>query len=215
MKKLICGSLLLVASLAFADNKKAGEKAPAMKPPTPAAELKAIEFLVGDWTCDGKHEPGPMGPGFSFKAKMMYRMGLNDFWIMFNGEQEKTKENPMAHGSIGMMTYEPVSKKYMVSVFFPGPGWVNASAGAFEGDKQVWSGEGMMMGKHMTGRHTFTKKSDTEYSSLFEMSPDGKTWTKTGEETCKKGKVCVENVMCVVGSHWDSSVCKCVPGAAK
>jgi hypothetical protein len=215
MKKIVCCSLMLVASLAFADAKK-GEKAPAtpaMKPPTPPAELKVLEFLVGDWACEGKHEAGPMGPGFAFKSKMMYRMMLNDFWIMFSGEQEKTKENPMAHGDTGMMTYDPMSKKFMVTVFFPGPGWVNASAGAFEGDKQVWNGDGQMMGKHMTGRHTFTKKSDTEYMSVFEMSPDGKTWAKTGEETCKKGKTCVETVMCIAGSHWDSNACKCVPGA--
>jgi hypothetical protein len=31
--------------------------------------------------------------------------------------------------------------------------------------------------------------------------------------TCKKSKVCVQNEMCALTSHWDSKACSCVPNS--
>jgi hypothetical protein len=64
--------------------------------------------------------------------------------------------------------------------------WDTASAPGWEGDKLVWTGELSGPMGRVPFHHTFTKKSDKEWTHLLELRlPDGK-WVPTADITCKK-----------------------------
>jgi hypothetical protein len=185
MRNLIFASIALSTSLAFAQSKTAPTAAPmAMTPP---AELKALDYFAGSWTCISKVEAGPMGPAHQVTTHAEAKWELGNYWLHFHGDEEKSKENPVAKQADVYLGYDAASKKYPALGVFFGGGWMaNGSSTGWEGDKIVWTGDVMMMGKKSTSKHTFTKKSDTEYSTLVEHAgADGKMM-KAAEETCKK-----------------------------
>jgi hypothetical protein len=86
----------------------------------------------------------------------------------------------------GMSGYDPATKKFVRVDFDSSGGMVHLSSPGWEGDKMTWVGDGTMMGQKVKMRHTMTKKSDTEFTSLFESAgPDGK-FAAMGEDDCKK-----------------------------
>jgi len=204
------GSLLAAGSLALAQAQKpapppppAPPAAPAVPvaqgsaaampmpagPPKPPPEMDQIKMFVGSWKCEGKGVMGPGMPEMPIKAAVKVKPVLDGMWqqVDYEMKMKKTKEMPVTPKGTGMTGYDPTTKRFVRT--FAGnfgdyesgvtsPGW--------EGDKMVWSGDiNNMMGEKLQFRHTFTKKSDREFTEKYETNAKG-TWTTWGESTCKK-----------------------------
>jgi hypothetical protein len=186
---------LLVCSVTLAEGKPAAEpakaeagKPAAMEMPKPSEELtKELKFWQGKWSCTGKMMAGPMGPEHPVMTTLDFKPALGNFWIQMAFDEKKTKENPMPMNGMMMSGWDPVKKMLARIDFLTGGGWAMFTSKGWEGDKMMWTGDAMMMGKMMKVQQTFNKKSDSEVMIMMEgAGPDGKMMTMF-EDDCKKG----------------------------
>jgi len=148
--------------------------------------MEQAKYFVGKWTCTGTQAATPMGPEHTYKSKGDFKFDLGGYWLTWHVDQDKSKENPMPTSAAGSSTYDAASKKFVRSDFMSGGLWDTMSSPGWEGDVFAFTGDQMMMGKKVPIKHTITKKSETEWTSVFEMgTPDGKMM-KFIDETCKK-----------------------------
>jgi hypothetical protein len=175
MKKLIS----IAALAAFA---AVAEDKPSM--PKPAEELKVEKWFVGNWTCAGKQNPGPMGPGGEIASKLSIKMELAGFWLNF--EVNATKGPMKGEVSEGFSTWDAAAKTHVRYDFNAGPSWIRFTSPGWDGDKLIFDGEAMMGGQKIPARHTLTKKGDNQFQGVFEMAgADGKLAVME-DSTCKR-----------------------------
>jgi hypothetical protein len=100
--------------------------------------------------------------------------------------ESKAQAGPMKMTFKGVNGYDPMAKKFTRDDFDSMGAHTEMTSAGWEGDKLVFSGEGMMMGQKTKFRHTMTKKTDAEFASTMEMAgPDGK-WKPMFDDVCKK-----------------------------
>src|SRR5262245_49211182 len=77
---LVCTPAVLFAQAAA--DKPAAAPAAAAKPemPKPAAEMAQLKFFDGTWSCKGKMEASPMGPGGPMTTSVTSHTDLGGFW---------------------------------------------------------------------------------------------------------------------------------------
>jgi hypothetical protein len=159
---------------------------PAPPAPKPAPELDTFKFFLGKWKCEGKQMASPMfGPEHAIKGSAEGKLVVDNFWQSFTYEEKKTKEHPGLK-VMGLWGYDQGSKRFVRSAVGNHGDWDTASAPGWEGDKLIWTGEISGPMGRIPFHHTFTKKSDKEWTHALELrGPDGK-WTETEQVTCKK-----------------------------
>ncbi len=161
--------------------------APAAPPaPKPAPELDTFKFFLGKWKCDGKAFVSPMSPTeHGVKGTAESKLEVDNFWQSFNYEEKKSKEHPGLKVK-GLWGFDQGSKRFVRAAIGNHGEWDTASAPGWEGDKLIWTGELSGAQGRIPFHHTFTKKSDKEWTHLLELRlPDGK-WIPAEELSCKK-----------------------------
>jgi len=157
-----------------------------MPPAKPAPELDQLKFLMGKWRCDGKQFGSPLfGPEHTFKATAENKSAVDNFWDQYTYEEKKSKDHHGVKVS-GFWGWDQGAKK-LVRVGASNAGdWDVGSAPGLEGDKIVWTGDFSGAAGRMGYRHTFTKKSDKEWSHTLEIKdPSGKL-VPVSEVDCKR-----------------------------
>ena len=161
---------------------------PATPPPAPkpAPELDTFKFFLGKWKCDGKAFVSPMSPTeHGVKGTAESKLEVDNFWQSFNYEEKKSKEHPGLKVK-GLWGFDQGSKRFVRAAIGNHGEWDTASAPGWEGDKLIWTGELSGAQGRIPFHHTFTKKSDKEWTHLLELRlPDGK-WIPAEELSCKK-----------------------------
>ena len=161
---------------------------PAAPPPAPkpAPELDTFKFFLGKWKCDGKAFVSPMSPTeHPVKGTAESKLEVDNFWQSFNYEEKKSKEHPGLKVK-GLWGFDQGSKRFVRAAIGSHGEWDTASAPGWEGDKLIWTGELSGAQGRIAFHHTFTKKSDKEWTHLLELRlPDGK-WIPAEELSCKK-----------------------------
>jgi len=164
----------------------AAAAAPAMPALKPAPELDQLKFLMGRWRCDGKQFGSPLfGPEHTFKATAENKPAVDNFWDLYTYEEKKSKEH---HGVKvqGFWGWDQGAKK-LVRVGASNAGdWDVGSAPGLEGDKIVWTGDFSGAAGRMGYRHTFTKKSDKEWSHTLEIKDPSGKFVPVSEVDCKR-----------------------------
>jgi uncharacterized protein DUF1579 len=158
----------------------------AAQAPKPDPELGQLKYFVGTWTCKGTDPSTALGPEHPTQATVKIVSEYGGFWITARYEETKTAENPMPYRFLVIWGHDAKDKKFYQWSFDGMGGNGRAESSGWDGDKLVFNGSMMLMGKPTSARDNFTKKSDTELVHMGEMELDGK-WTKTDEETCTKG----------------------------
>jgi hypothetical protein len=160
--------------------------APATPALKPAPELDQLKFLMGRWRCDGKQFGSPLfGPEHAFKATAESKPAVDNFWDQYTYEEKKSKDHHGVKVS-GFWGWDQGAKK-LVRVGASNAGdWDVGSAPGLEGDKIVWTGDFSGAAGRMGYRHTFTKKSDKEWSHVLEIKDPSGKFIPVSEVDCKR-----------------------------
>jgi hypothetical protein len=138
-------------------------------PPTPAPELKKLDYFVGTWKSEGELKPGPMGPGGKFTE-----LGHNS-WMpgKFFLVEHTNVSGAMGHlVEIAYLGYSAEDKVYTYDAF-NSMGEAEHAKGTVQGDTWTWTSTEKMGGQTMKGRFTITVASPTSYSFKFEIAAEG------------------------------------------
>lgn len=142
--------------------------------PTPAPELKKLDYFTGTWQFDGVMKASPMGQAGKMTMTEENSWMQGGFFVVSKSKFKGTGMGPgMEDGSgIAIMGYNPDDKMYR---YYEYNSWgeANESKGTFDGSTWTWLGEDKM-GK---GRFIMKILSPTSYDFQYDMSQDGKNWT--------------------------------------
>lgn len=147
-------------------------------PPTPAPELKKLDFMTGNWTAEGTVNPGPGMPGGKFSITTHAEWLDGNYFLVEHsdgdmGSMGKIKE-------LAVMGYDPDHKVYTYTAF-NNMGQAETATGTVDGDTWTWLSDEHFGGMTMKGRYTMKVLSPTSYTMKFELSQDGTNWM-TGME---------------------------------
>jgi|SRR5688572_21241466 hypothetical protein len=78
--------------------------------PKPATEMSQLKFFDGSWTCDGKMEASPFGPGGPMKSNVKSHTDLGGFWQ--SGVVKGTSPGMPPFEGMFHMTYDAANKQY-------------------------------------------------------------------------------------------------------
>ena len=178
MRRTMFAAALLTA---FAAAAGARQKPP--EPPKPGAEQKNLAIFAGNWKMEGKVEASPLGPAGTMTGTESCRM-LDGGWHLVC---ESTGTGPW--GSMkgySILTYDRASKQYRIFAVNSAMPDADMSTGVKKGSTWTWTSKmDMGGGKTLHSRFVVIEKSPTLHAYTWEMSEDGKTWTKamTGMST--------------------------------
>lgn len=141
--------------------------------PTPAPELRKLDYFAGSWTTEGEIKPGPMGSGGKFKGTNHVQWMDGGFFLVthseFNGAMGKGSET-------AYMGYDSNDRTYTYDSFNT-LGEADHAKGDVDGDTWIWLSETRMSAETVKGRLTIKALSARAYDFKFETSQDGKAWT--------------------------------------
>lgn len=154
-----------------------------MGPPTPAPELKKLDFMVGNWSAEGTMTMGPGTPTSKWTTNTHAEWMQGNFFLVENSDMDL---GPMGKGKeVAYLGYDPERKMYTYRAF-NSMGEAEDSTGNVDGDTWTWTSDEHMNGMTMKGRFTMKVLSPTSYTMKFELSQDGTTWTTAMEGKATK-----------------------------
>ena len=154
--------------------------------PKPAAEMAALKFFGGTWSCTGEGAMEPGGAMMKMDSSVQSTSGLGGFWQMGTVKGTPAGGMPPFEGMFHM-AWDPAAKNYVMFWVDNMGGWAQTRAPGWQGDKMEWAHDGMMPGMGtFQARESFTKKSDRELVQKCEMNMGKGGWMPMGENVCKK-----------------------------
>jgi hypothetical protein len=176
-------AVCLSSSLASADGPPA---APAGPPPipTPAPQLKDLEYFVGKWTCTGTLSMGPAK--IPTQATYTLTKELDGFYLAGRFASKKSKDNPHPHVTQDYWSYN-VGKKEFRRVNLDNFGdYAQAASPGLQGDTLTFSGTTTFGPAEVKFLESFTKKGAKEMTLSGSVDgPDGKPAVLI-DYTCKR-----------------------------
>ncbi|HEY6969346.1 MAG TPA: DUF1579 family protein [Candidatus Angelobacter sp.] len=137
--------------------------------PTPAPELKKLDYFVGTWKSTGELKPGPMGPGGKFTSIERNEWMPGHFFLVTHGDSNGVIGHVIETAYFG---YNAEDKNYTYDAF-NSMGEAEHFKGNVEGDTWTWISTEKMGGQTMKARFILTIASPTTYSFKFEIAPEG------------------------------------------
>ena len=136
--------------------------------PTPAPELKKLDYFVGTWKSTGDLKPGPMGPGGKYTSLDHNEWNLGHFFLVTHS----TISGVPGHATeVAYFGYNAADKAYTYDAF-NSMGEAEHFKGAVEGDTWTWTSTGKMGEQTLKERFTVTVASPTSYNFKFEVAPE-------------------------------------------
>jgi Protein of unknown function (DUF1579) len=155
-----------------------------MPHPTPAPELKKLEYFAGDWKVDAEMKPSPFGPGgkITETAHAEWMQG-NFFMILHSKYSSESMGSGVEYAVLG---YDPAKKQYTYESF-NSDGEHEVATGTPDADGKLWTWYSSPdPAMPMKWRYTETVLSPSSYAIKFEMSKDGQTWSSIMEGKATK-----------------------------
>jgi len=149
-----------------------------MGPPTPAPELKKLDFLAGDWTAEGTVNPGPGMPGGKFTESTHAEWMEGNFFLIEHSNADMAGMGKFKEYAV--LGYDTDKRLYTYTAF-NSMGQAESATGTLDGDTWTWTSDEHMGGQTMKGRFTMKVTSPTSYAMKYELSQDGTNWM-TGME---------------------------------
>src|SRR5262249_7456701 len=86
-----------------------------MGPPTPAPELKKLDFLAGDWTAEGTVNPGPGMPGGKFTEATHAQWMEGNFFLIEHSDADMAGMGKFKEYAV--LGYDTEKKVYTYTAF--------------------------------------------------------------------------------------------------
>ena len=183
-----------IAALCVSSTVSAADAAKAAAPAAPAAAAEAIpaaqaqlDFFLGNWSCAGKAFANEMGPEHATAATVHAVKAAGDRWVHIAYDEKKTAANAQPYHVGVYMGYDAGKKQFVESCVDNLGGYCTQSSAGWNGDSLVFEGSANGSGQTFAVRDTFTKEGTRQLTHRGEMQGADKQWTKTDEESCKKG----------------------------
>ena len=133
MKK---SAMLIVALIAVLGLSAAAQ----MAPPTPAPELKKLDYFIGTWTIDATIGPGPWGAGGKFTSTGTDEWLKGNFFVIGHADFSLPAEMGGGGTGISILSYDP-DKKVYTEDRYDSNGQHQKSSGTLNGDTWTWTSE--------------------------------------------------------------------------
>ncbi len=145
-----------------------------MGPPTPAPELKKLDFMTGDWNIEGTLIAGPPGTApVKYAATDHVEWMDGKFFVVLHSDVNI--ESMGKSKDLAVMGYDPDKKVYTYT-HFSSIGQNSTSTGTENEGTWVWVGDETYGGMKFNTKTTIKVLSPTSYSMKVDMSPDGTNW---------------------------------------
>jgi hypothetical protein len=138
-------------------------------PPTPAPELKKLDYFVGEWKAVGELKPSPMGPGGKFFSVDHNEWMSGRFFLVSHSIGGIAMEH---FSETAFMGWDTQDKAYSYDSF-NSRGEVEHAKGSLEGNTWTWNNTENVQGKVTKGRYTVTVVSPSSYTFKLELAPEG------------------------------------------
>jgi len=145
-----------------------------MTPPTPAPELKKLDYFTGNWTSEATVAPGPWGSGGKFTDKVSTDWMQGGFFLVTHSDFSMPAEMGGAGFSLAILGYDDAKGVY-TEERFDSKGRHVIMTGTLKDDTWTWTGENNYGGMTIQSRFTMKMISPTSYTSKYEVSADGGT----------------------------------------
>lgn len=145
-----------------------------MGPPTPAPELKKLDYFAGTWTSEATIAQGPWGAGGKFTDSLSLEWMKGNFFLVGHSDFSLPAEMGGAGTEVAVLGYDS-DKKVYTEERFDSNGRHVVSTGTLNGDTWTWTSENTYGGMVIDSRLTLKVVSPTSYTSKYEISADGGT----------------------------------------
>ena len=143
-----------------------------MGPPTPAPELKKLDYFAGNWTTEATVASGPWGSGGKLTDADHVEWMKGNFYLLSHSDFSLPPEVGGQGSSLSILGYD-ADKKIYTEERFDSTGRHVVMTGALNGDTLIWTGENNYNGMQITSRFTIKMVSPTSYTIKYEVSADG------------------------------------------
>ena len=154
--------------------------------PKPDPQLEKLQVLVGHWTYEGEHKPGPLGPGGKVSGEYIGQWRVGGF-VLQGSVVEKS-----SGGTTRIMEideYTPMDKAIHWTSWTSSGGRISGTI-TITGNTITWEGKFTLNGKEFRVREPYVFSADNmSATGKADISADdGKTWTPWIESTYTKAK---------------------------
>ena len=154
----------------------------------PPAELEALDYFVGSWSCTGHVEAGPDGPARDTRGTMICRWELGKFHLGVADDDELTLAQPRRRQARAFWSYDASAKLYTCAAFYFGGGRFTGTSGGWRRDQLTFAGELTIGGERVAMQQMFTSRNDSELIIRVDVSGPDAELTKRLEQTCLRDR---------------------------
>ena len=144
-------------------------------PDNQIAQMKKLDFMVGDWEGEGWIAFGP-GPRSTFKSTERIRMKLGGVALLVEGHHTSTMEaekGRVVHDALAMLTYNEATDEYDFRTQLASGRGGNYIGKIMDDGTFVW---GIDAPNGYKIRYTITIDDKGRWVEVGESSPDGESW---------------------------------------
>jgi hypothetical protein len=154
---------------------------------TQRAEMKNLEFLIGEWKGEGWMEFAP-GQRRTFKGTEVVQSKLDGLLLTIEGTHRGQVggkgEEVVVHTAFALVSYDDKVKRYRFQAFTGRGGYEDTEAKVSNG-QLIW---GMKVPQFGDMRYTIQRDAKDRWFEIGEVSQDGKEWRKFFEMTLESVK---------------------------
>ena len=172
--------LILLSIVLFTLTSPAGAAAQASVDP-----LSMERWFAGDWLCKGTQQMSPHGPQIPFTDKFVFRMVLDNSWLLFHVDQlegpNKGKRNLMGSGTWDAGAHLHIRRDMNI-----GGSRMDVTTPGWDGDRLVFSGLMTNGDNRLAVQQVLTKKTANEYDAWLKMTDDAGATQASEQEVCRR-----------------------------
>jgi hypothetical protein len=147
-----------------------------MTRPTPAPELKKLDYFTGTWTSEATISPGPWGPGGEFSDTVKTEWMRGEFFLVSHSDFSMPVELGGTGTSLAVLGYDADKKTY-TEERFDSTGRHVVATGTLNGDTLTWIGTNNYGGMTIQSRFAIKMISPSFYTLKYDVSSDsGANW---------------------------------------
>ncbi|MBP6821054.1 MAG: hypothetical protein KA368_05900 [Acidobacteria bacterium] len=173
---LLCALLIPVAALA----QSAGTSS--------AADMKKLDFMIGDWKGEGWIEMGPGGRK-NFKQSESIQSKLNGTVAIIEGlgksKLPDSGQEVVVHQALAVISFDSAAKKFQFRAFRADGKTIDAEMTASD-QSLIWGFKDPQ--RNVEIKYTIKLTDAGQWNEVGEFSMDGKTWRKFFEMTLERVK---------------------------